>query len=84
MKQKSLDTWGVILTWSVNWLLHSLLLARLSTFKSPYIIPKVIYNFRTYLGLKNDYYFEDRELIFRCSGEEVCFFAVGPEFSCNI
>jgi hypothetical protein len=84
MTQKSLDTSGIILTSSVKWLLHSLVLAPVLTFRSPYIITKVIYYFRTYLELNNDYYFEEHDLIFRCGGEEVRFFAVGPEFSCNM
>jgi len=84
MTQKSLDAWGIILTSSVKWLLHSLVLAPVPTLKSPYIIPKLIYNFRTYLRLNDDYCFEEHDLIFRCSGEEVCFFVVGPEFSRNI
>jgi len=86
MTQKSLDTWGIVLTSSVKWLLHSLVLARVSTLKFPYIIAKLIYNFRMYLGLKDDYCFEEHDLIFRCSGEEVYFFAVEhlKEFYCKL
>jgi hypothetical protein len=64
--------------------LHRLVLEPVLALRSPYIITKVIYYFRTYLELNNDYYFEEKDLIFRCSGEKVCFFAVGPEISCNI